>query len=130
VLIVRAAGGRDLLPDALAARGDEVETLEVYETVPEAGSPALLERALGADYITFTSASTVRNLLAATGGAGALRATARLVSIGPVTSAALREHGLEPDVEALRHDIDGLVEALLADVAGAPSQAGAKQSAE
>ena len=41
----------------------------------------------------------------------------RLVSIGPVTSDALREHGREPDVEAARHDIDGLVEALVADAA-------------
>jgi hypothetical protein len=32
-----------------------------------------------------------------------------------VTSAELREHGLSPDVEAARHDIDGLVEALVAD---------------
>ena len=40
---------------------------------------------------------------------------ARLVSIGPVTSAALRAHGREPDVEAGRHDIDGLLDALVAD---------------
>jgi uroporphyrinogen III methyltransferase/synthase len=39
----------------------------------------------------------------------------RIVSIGPVTSATLREHGLEPDVEAQRHDIDGLVQALVED---------------
>jgi uroporphyrinogen III methyltransferase/synthase len=39
------------------------------------------------------------------------------VSIGPVTSGALRERGLEPDVEASRHDIDGLLEALVADAA-------------
>ena len=32
-----------------------------------------------------------------------------------MTSATLREHGLEPHVEAQRHDIDGLVDALLAD---------------
>ena len=36
---------------------------------------------------------------------------ARLVSIGPVTSATAREHGLEVHVEAERHDIDGLVDA-------------------
>ena len=40
-------------------------------------------------------------------------AATRIVSIGPVTSATLREHGLEPDVEAVRHDIDGVVEAIL-----------------
>jgi uroporphyrinogen-III synthase len=44
---------------------------------------------------------------------------ARLVSIGPVTSQTLREHGREPDVEAARHDIDGLVSALVEDVTSA-----------
>jgi uroporphyrinogen III methyltransferase/synthase len=37
------------------------------------------------------------------------------VSIGPITSDALREHGLAPDVEAAEHTPDGLVAALLAD---------------
>ena len=45
----------------------------------------------------------------------------RIVSIGPVTSATLRERGLEPHVEAARHDIDGVVEAIVADRAGAMS---------
>ena len=67
-----------------------------------------------ATYVTFTSSSTVRFFLA---GGGILPAAARLASIGPVTSATLREHGLEPDVEAERHDIDGLVAALTADAA-------------
>ena len=68
----------------------------------------------GATYVTFTSSSTVRFFLA---GGGAVPDRARVASIGPVTSATLREHGLEPDVEAERHDIDGLVAALTADVA-------------
>jgi len=50
-------------------------------------------------------------------GADAFPAGARIVSIGPVTSAAAREHGLEVHVEAERHDIEGLVDALLADAA-------------
>jgi len=52
-----------------------------------------------------------------------LPARARLLSIGPITSAALRERGLEPHAEASRHDIDGLVQALLADV-GADNASG------
>jgi uroporphyrinogen-III synthase len=44
-------------------------------------------------------------------------ASARVVSIGPVTSATARELGLAVDVEAERHDPSGLVEALLADAA-------------
>ena len=61
--------------------------------------------------MTFTSASTVRHLLAA---AGALPDT-KLASIGPATSAELRAHGREPDLEADPHTPDGLVDALLAD---------------
>jgi len=71
--------------------------------------------ARGADYVTFTSSSTVRFFLEATGGSDALGAATRLVSIGPITSATLREHALEPHVEAERHDVEGLVAALVGD---------------
>ncbi len=73
----------------------------------------------GADYVTFTSSSTVRFFFESAGER--LRDGTRLVSIGPVTSDALRERGHEPDVEAERHDIEGLVEALVADVAVRPA---------
>jgi uroporphyrinogen III methyltransferase/synthase len=107
VLIARAAEARDLLPDALAARGAEVEVLPLYDTVAEPVDAALAE----ADYVTFTSSSTVRFF---TEGAS-LPPGARVVSIGPVTSETARSLGLEVHVEAGQHDIDGLVEALLAD---------------
>jgi uroporphyrinogen III methyltransferase/synthase len=123
-LVVRARVARDVLPDALRARGAEVDVLELYETVAEQLDGDTLAATRDADYVTFTSSSTVRFLLEAAGGAGALGDRARLVSIGPVTSATLREHGLEPHVEAAEHDVDGLVEALLADARGAaPSRA-------
>ncbi len=112
-LIARAAQARDVLPEALRARGAEVDVLPLYETVPEPLTPAQLAAVAEADYLTFTSSSTVSFFLAATGDQATGRA--RRVSIGPVTSAALRERGLEPDVEAGRHDIDGLVEALVRD---------------
>jgi uroporphyrinogen III methyltransferase / synthase len=70
-----------------------------------------------ADYVTFTSSSTVRNFLEALGGGNGLPDAARVVSIGPVTSAAAREAGIEVDVEAAQHDIDGLVLALVDDAA-------------
>ncbi len=116
-LIARGAQGRDVLPAALAERGVPADVLELYETVPEAVAPGVLEAAVTADYITFTSSSTVRFFLEAAGGPQAISPHARLVSIGPVTSASLREAGLEPHVEAERHDVPGLVEALLADAA-------------
>ena len=66
--------------------------------------------------MTFTSSSTVTRFLEAAGG---VPNGARVVSIGPVTSTTAREHGLEVHVEAERHDMDGLVEALVADAATA-----------
>lgn len=133
-LVARASVARDVLPDALRARGAEVDVLALYETVADPLSESALAQARAADYITFTSSSTVRFFIEAAaavtrggtdaaegqqgdpGSAGSvLSLLTRIVSIGPVTSATLREHGLEPHVEAQRHDIDGLMEALLAD---------------
>jgi uroporphyrinogen III methyltransferase/synthase len=110
-LIARAEEARDVLPDALRDRGAEVDVLALYRTVAEPLHDGARAAALGADYATFTSASSARFFHAA---AGTLDGP-RLVSIGPATSAALRELGFAPDVEAADHTPDGLVAALLAD---------------
>jgi uroporphyrinogen III methyltransferase / synthase len=112
VLVARAAEARSVLPDALRGRGAELDEVALYETVAERLGD--LERAAlaRATYVTFTSSSTVRFLLAS--GARP-REGARIVSIGPVTSATAQEHGLTVHVQAERHDVDGLVEALTAD---------------
>jgi len=114
VLVARAAEARSVLPDSLRDRGAQVDDVALYDTVAEPltdAQRAALERAT---YVTFTSSSTVRFLLESgvrpPGGA-------RIVSIGPITSATAEEHGLTVDVEAERHDIDGLVDALVADAA-------------
>jgi uroporphyrinogen III methyltransferase/synthase len=117
VLVARAAEARDVLPDALRARGAEVDVVALYETLAEHPDPDSIERAAEADYLTFTSSSTVRFFVEAL--PDGLPSAARVVSIGPVTSEAAREAGLTVDVEAERHDIDGLLEALLADARGA-----------
>ncbi len=128
VLIPRARDAPDVLPDGLRAHGAQVDVIALYETLPEPLPAHLLDTARTADYVTFASSSAVshfldglRGALDARGGPMApealLSAHTRTVSIGPLTSATLREHGIEPHVEAARHDIDGLVDALLADVA-------------
>jgi uroporphyrinogen III methyltransferase/synthase len=137
-LIARASRGRDVLPDALTERGIEVDVLALYETVAEPLSASALAAARTADYITFTSSSTVHFFLEAmrlatageTGVDGApgdargeaprhgLSEDTRIVSIGPITSQTLRENDLAPQIEAERHDIDGLIESLLSDAAG------------
>jgi uroporphyrinogen III methyltransferase/synthase len=112
VLIVRAREGRDVLPEALRERGATVEVLALYETVAEPLDPETAAAAARADYVTFTSASTVRFFLAAVGALDG----PRIASIGPATSAALREAGLEPHLEADPHTPDGLIAALVADM--------------
>jgi uroporphyrinogen III methyltransferase/synthase len=107
VLVARAAEARDVLPEALVERGAEVEILPLYDTVAE--PPGELLGA--ADYVTFTSSSTVRFFLEN----ASIPNGARVVSIGPVTSETARGLGLQVDVEAKQHDVDGLVDALVAD---------------
>ncbi len=114
-LVVRAEEARDVLESALRERGAEVEIVALYRTVAEPPADDARAAALAADYATFTSASSVRHFLAAVGGR---LDGPRTVSIGPATSAELRAHGVEPDVEAEQHTPDGLVDALLADAAG------------
>ncbi len=110
-LIVRAQEARDVLPDALRARGAAVDVAALYRTVREPLHPEGRAAALGAHYLTFASASAVRFFHEA---AGSLEGP-RIVSIGPVTSAELRRLGAEPHVEASEHTPEGLVAALVAD---------------
>ena len=110
-LIARAEEARDVLEDALRERGAEVEIRALYRTVAEPLDEPARHAARAADYATFTSASSVRHFLTAVGDGFT---GPRTVSIGPATSAELRAHGVEPDVEATTHTPDGLVEALLA----------------
>ena len=115
-LVVRPGEARDTIPRALAQLGASVEEVALYDTLPEPLDPSLRERIAAADYATFTSSSTVRYLLEALGaGAGAALAGTRIASIGPATSATARELGLEVHVEAARHDVEGLVDALVLD---------------
>ena len=111
-LIARAETARDVLPDGLRARGIEVDVLALYRTVAEPLAGEALQAALGADWITFTSASTVQHFLEA---ADEEAPRGRIVSIGPVTSQALRDRGLEPAVEAADHDVEGVVTTILED---------------
>ncbi|MGZ8648434.1 MAG: uroporphyrinogen-III C-methyltransferase [Solirubrobacteraceae bacterium] len=114
VLVARAAEARSVLPDALRERGADVDEVALYDTVAEPLGDAELAALERATYVTFTSSSTVRFLL----DSGVRPPEgARVVSIGPVTSATAREQGLTVHVEAERHDVDGLVDALTADAA-------------
>jgi uroporphyrinogen III methyltransferase/synthase len=118
VLLPRARVAREVLPERLRAAGIEVDVVAVYEVLPP--EPASLDevvRSLEAralDAALFTSGSTVSGLVDVLGArARALLAPVRLVSIGPVTTAALEEHGLVASAEAREPNTEALVEALV-----------------
>jgi uroporphyrinogen-III synthase len=111
VLLAQAEAARPVLADGLQARGWEVSTVVAYRTVPVTPPPELLQAAVAADAIAFTSGSTVDGYVRAA-GAGALPPV--VVAIGPVTSAAVAAHGLAVAVEADPHSLAGLVEATVA----------------
>ncbi len=107
ILLPRAAVARDVIPVALGALGAQVDVVEAYRNV----IPSRRAELGSADWITFTSSSTVTNFLALA-GREALRGT-RVASIGPVTSATLRAQGIEVHAEARTYTLDGLVEAMV-----------------
>ncbi|PZR70675.1 MAG: uroporphyrinogen-III C-methyltransferase [Chthoniobacterales bacterium] len=112
ILLARAEQARDLLPKELTALGAIVDEGFAYRTVPETRDDFGARRRLleeGADLITFTSSSTVENFLAL---GLPWPINMKVASIGPITSKTARERGLEIAVEARRHDIPGLVEAI------------------
>ena len=112
ILIARAEKARDLLPKELSALGAIVDVGFAYRTVPETRDDTGARRRLleeGADLITFTSSSTVENFLAL---GLPWPPQMQVASIGPVTSRTARDRGLEVAIEARRHDIPGLVEAI------------------
>lgn len=112
ILLARAEKARDVLPKELSAMGGIVDEALAYRTLPEIGDPNGARQRLveeGADLITFTSSSTVENFMAMD---LPWPAGMKVASIGPVTSKTARELGLNVDVEARRHDVPGLVEAI------------------
>jgi uroporphyrinogen-III synthase len=124
VLLIRAEVARDLLPVALEQAGAQITTVDAYRTMPAEESVALVSATFGQpdqfsrqqriDALTFTSSSTVSNLDALLHKAGVVwPAAAKAFSIGPITSSTLREHGIEPCLEAAQHDVEGLIQVVL-----------------
>jgi uroporphyrinogen III methyltransferase/synthase len=113
MLWVRAKGARDVISQSLGKAGVILDEAIAYQTVPETEDPTGAVKRFkeeGADFITFTSASTVECFL----DLGlSIPEGCKIVSIGPVTSEAVEENGYRIDLEAKDHDIPGLVEAVL-----------------
>lgn len=114
ILLPRAEEAREVLPDTLREMGAEVEVAPAYRTVcgqvdGEALAAELKEGRI--DMVTFTSSSTVKNLVKIIGSAEALKGV-KTACIGPVTADTAKSLGIEPDIIAKEYTIDGLVEAI------------------
>ena len=114
ILLPRAEEAREVLPDTLREMGAEVEVAPAYRTVcgqvdGEALASELKEGRI--DMVTFTSSSTVKNLVKIIGSAEALKGV-KTACIGPVTADTAKSLGIEPDIIAKEYTIDGLVEAI------------------
>jgi uroporphyrinogen III methyltransferase/synthase len=116
--LLRAEVANPDLPKALEELGAIVDDIAIYTTVAETEDPAGAGAALlesGADWITFTSGSTVEHFHARFDLPKLLKKfpQLKLASIGPETSQAIRTLGLEPALEAKEHTTEGLIAALL-----------------
>jgi len=117
ILYVTAEGARDVLPQGLREIGAAVDVIPAYRSVLDGEGAERLARAIEAgklDLATFTSGSAVRGYVDAIGEDLATQLPA--ASIGPQTSDALREAGIEVKAEAKESTLDGLVSAVLSAV--------------
>lgn len=114
MLLVRAESARDVLPQTLKAAGADLTIAAAYRTVtPHESVEALRRDVPRLDAITFTSSSSVRNLLELCDAAGiTLPPKTVLASIGPITSQTLRECGYQPQVEAAVAEVEVLASTL------------------
>jgi uroporphyrinogen III methyltransferase/synthase len=118
-------GERFLLPRAdiadkeltrgLRELGAEVREVTVYRTVPATGALAQAREVLVSgriDVITFTSSSTVSNLMAVLRDERPLPDNIKIACIGPKTAGTAKESGLKVDIIAREPTIPGLVAAI------------------
>lgn len=116
VLLPRAAEARMVLPETLEQAGAQVDIVPVYEARPvKANAEHILAQLSSGelDCISFASSSTVRNFLSIVPAEFLQGKKAPvLASIGPITSATLRENGLEVSIEAEQYTIPALVQAI------------------
>ncbi|WP_028129683.1 uroporphyrinogen-III C-methyltransferase [Selenomonas sp. AE3005] len=114
ILLPRAEEAREILPEKLREMGAEVDVVSAYRTVCAAADGEALTSELNEgriDMVTFTSSSTVKNLVNIIGSADLLNGV-KTACIGPVTADTAKSLGIEPDIIAKEYTIDGLVEAI------------------
>ncbi len=127
VLLVRAKVARDVIPRELRKAGAHVDVVEAYETVVPQASKRKIQAVLKntskrPHVVTFTSSSTVKSFMGLVGRTRKNLSGIRMASIGPVTSATLRDYALKVDIAAKEFTIPGLVAAIAGSVKRKPRE--------
>lgn len=115
ILFPRAKVAREVLPESLRALGAEVDVCAAYETMASLENAEELLTALEngeVSLVTFTSSSTVTNLLSALGDKKDLLNKLTIAAIGPITADTCKKHNLEPAIVADTFTISGLTSAI------------------
>lgn len=125
VLLPGSAIGRDALAAGLTQLGATVRRIPAYQNLRPADASAKARAVLqaGVAVVTFTSSSTVRNLLDILGDDRHLLDDCRIACIGPITAAAAADAGLPVDLIAAEHNVEGLAAALADYYAANPDSA-------
>jgi uroporphyrinogen III methyltransferase/synthase len=119
VLFPRSEIGRETLAVGLRDLGSRVNEVIAYSTESPEDTGDLARNAYeeGIDFTTFTSSSTVRNLVDLLGGSPDLINTSKTVIIGPITTETATEVGVNIDIQAEEQSIAGIVNAIAGHVA-------------
>jgi uroporphyrinogen III methyltransferase/synthase len=114
ILLPRAKGARQILPEALRQAGAVVDEVEAYRAIKPATTRDSLEAILkkGVDVVTFTSSSTVRNFMELVSDKTIMNGV-KVAVIGPITAETIRNYGLQPHITPREYTIPSLVEAVV-----------------
>ena len=116
VLLPRAAEARNVLPEELSQQGVDVTVVPAYKTEAGDADKYLVTKLLSdgeLDMVTFTSSSTVKNIVKLLGDQAVdLLKNAKIAAIGPITAETCRQQGLQVDVQAEEYTIAGLIKAI------------------
>jgi len=110
VLLPCATQARDFLPTALRKSGWTVDVVHAYQTCIPKHFGSFNNQRIGADFIIFTSPSTIENFISMY---GVENMPPNIISIGPVTSNAIRNFNLDVDLEANPSNTEGIIDCLL-----------------
>jgi uroporphyrinogen III methyltransferase/synthase len=114
VLFPRSEIGRETLANGLKEMGSSIDEVVAYstESPEDTGDLARAAYEEGIDFTTFTSSSTVRNLVDLLGGSPDLINASKTVMMGPITAETAKELNVNIDIQAEEQSIAGIVEAI------------------